>query len=68
MCRNRNDKLWGENHFNAKLTTENVVWIKENLGRVSMYSMAKKFGVTKSTIRFIKEGQTWAHVSVGRGG
>ena len=57
----RNFKLFGEAHPNAKLTRAEVVQIREEI-RVPGTSrawLAKKFGVSRTTIDNIISGQTW---------
>jgi len=57
--------LKGEEVPSAKLTEENVRWIKTNCGKGRGYgykALAKKFGVSHTTIRNIMIGKKWSHV------
>jgi group I intron endonuclease len=53
----------GENNPNAKLTTEDVVKIKQLLGEgVSQTKLSKIYGVNYNVINNIRMGRTWKHV------
>ena len=53
----------GETHRSAKLQIGDVVKIREMLAsKVSMDSLAVRFGVSRSSIRKIRTGETWKHV------
>jgi hypothetical protein len=57
----RNFKLFGERHPNAKLAREQVLQIRKEI-RVPGTSrawLAKKFGVSRTTIDNIVSGRTW---------
>ncbi len=53
----------GDDHYNAKLNTEQVKWVKLklSLGR-SCRSLARTLGVSHQLISDIKQGKTWKHV------
>lgn len=55
----------GSQNGSAKLSEEDVIKIKEliNEGH-SCYSIGKEFGVTGTTIKRIKNGDSWKHVTV----
>ncbi len=59
-------KQLGESNGGSILTIEDVKFIKENYKprcrEFSGVALAKRFGVSKSTIRSILSGRTWAHV------
>jgi len=57
----------GEKSLSSKLTNAQVVEIKKQLneGILSMYRIAKNFGVHKVTIFDIKYGNTWKHIPDG---
>lgn len=54
----------GESHAHAKLNDRQVIEIKRQLkeGKISMYRIAKNFGVHKVTIFDIKYNNTWKHI------
>ena len=57
----RNFKLFGEQHPNAKLTREQVLQIRKEI-RVPGTSrawLARKFGVSRTTVDNIVSGRTW---------
>ncbi len=56
----------GSRHVGAKLTEEQVVWIKKNLreGRTKA-ELARAHDVSSSTISDIEKGITWTHVDSG---
>ena len=51
----------GENHPNAKITEQQVLEIRNSL--LSLGELAASFGVTKTTISYIRRGKSWSHVS-----
>jgi len=54
----------GETNGNHRLTTDQVVEIKKGLAKgESQREMARKFGVSKTLIYYIKLGKTWAHIT-----
>lgn len=56
----------GENTYNSKLTTEQVIQIKQELqlgGRV-ITKIAKQFNLSFSTISHIKNNRSWKHVKI----
>lgn len=51
----------GENHGQSKLTATTVLEARELLANGStIMSVAKRFGVSESTINDMKQGRTWA--------
>ena len=54
-------KSGAEHHF-AKLTNEQVVYIRENPDGLNQYELAEKFGVQQSTISEIQRGKKYRHV------
>jgi group I intron endonuclease len=58
------DKQKGYNNFRAVLTENEVKEIISLLlNHISMYKIAEKYGVSKSTIQMIKEKKTWPHLT-----
>ncbi len=56
----RNYKLFGELHPNSKLTREQVIEIRSELQPgTSRAWLAKKYGVSRTTIDNIVRGLTW---------
>lgn len=53
----------GEVHFYAKLTEDDVKWIRANKGRVTLCDMAEMFGVHHGSIWMAQARKTWKHVS-----
>jgi hypothetical protein len=54
----------GPNGSRTKLTTEDVIEIKRLFApNVTTQSIAGKFNVARETIRDIRNGKTWQHVS-----
>ena len=51
----------GEAHYNAKLTDDDVRKIKAS--SESQYALARKYGVTRPMIGYIKRGKSWKHVT-----
>jgi hypothetical protein len=62
-----NTHMRGERHVNSKLTTEKVVEIKNGLrdGTKTYAELADMFGVSISTISFIKQGKNWGWLKEG---
>lgn len=59
-----NMKFVGSNHPNSKLTENNVANIRHMLSiGETISSIAKSFGVSHRSIRFIKNNVTWKHVT-----
>lgn len=55
--------LRGEQHQDAKLTSEGVREIRKRLSDgETCHSIAKDYGVTPAAIRQIKIGRSWKHV------
>ena len=60
---NQVDKLRHGRHNKAKLTEDQVRSIRQHLSaRESKASIARRYGVSESTVRFIQLGTTWKHV------
>ena len=57
------DKHIGEGNPSAKLTSEEVRYIKNAKGKISQNKLAKMFLVGKSTIRDIHQEKTWKHIT-----
>ncbi len=57
----RNYKLFGELHPNSKLTREQVIEIRREIEvpGTSRAWLAKKFGVSRTTVDNIVKGLTW---------
>ncbi len=65
---------FGENHSNSKLNNEDVLLIKQlveerkilkqKFKNLSDENIAKKFSVSRSAIRDIREGKRWGHVQL----
>jgi len=49
----------GENHPRAKLTWDNVQYIRENQGVITQREMAQTFGVSISTIAMVVTNRNW---------
>jgi len=54
----------GEKNSNAKLTSTLVRKIRET--NLPQHTLAKMFGVSKSTIYYIQKNITWAYINEGR--
>lgn len=53
-----------QDHYKAKLTNENVKEIKR-LGKYDTYdNIAKKYGVSKATVRDVLENRTWKNIDI----
>ncbi len=61
----RNPHRKGEKHHKAKLTDETVRLIASELKNrtATQWEIAKKFGVTQSTVSLIKLGKIWTHIA-----
>lgn len=56
-------RLRGEQNGNSRLTSEEVVRIKELLScGLTQREIAARYKVTRTTISLIKRGLRWAHV------
>lgn len=49
----------GEDHHNAKLTYDEVGFIKSRIGSYTCAEIASMFGVHRTTISAIKTGRSW---------
>lgn len=52
----------GEDHHNAKLTCEQVLYIRENPNGLNIYELAEKFNVVFQTISAIQLGRRYKNV------
>lgn len=52
----------GEGHGRAKLTEAKVLEIRSMRGVVTQKELARRFGVSKTSICFIQSGRNWPHV------
>ena len=52
----------GEKHWKTKLTNDDVRTIKAELLRPTCVDLAKRYGVSKTTIQNIRNGKTWKHI------
>jgi hypothetical protein len=52
----------GENHFNARLTEGDVLWIRSNPLALSQTQLAARFGVKTTSIAAISSKRTWKHI------
>lgn len=55
-------KISGDSHWNARLTSAQVVEIKRLIGTATLESIGAQFGVSGSTVWMIKEGRVWRDV------
>jgi hypothetical protein len=63
VLRGRQNRPKGEANSLAKLTEAQVIEIKRRISNGQYLSIiAKQFGVTASTISYIKRGKLWAHL------
>lgn len=53
----------GEKSPNVRLNDEKVRWILDNAGSISDAKMARMLQVSEATIRIVRIGQTWKHIS-----
>ena len=65
--RERNTRLRGEHNGKAKLTRRQVKSIRKMLpdmaaGKLKMYQIAERYGVSAATISYLKNGGRWDHV------
>ncbi len=60
-------KLAQSRHTDLKLTPEKVRKIRSRFraGGITRTALAKKYGVTRSTIGFVVSGKTWKHIPLG---
>jgi hypothetical protein len=64
LARNPDKILRGDSAGAAKLTTEQVRYIKLNAGVISQQKLADKFGVSRSAISLIHIGKNWPHINI----
>ena len=55
--------LRGERNGRSKLTTEQVLYVRENPDRMSGRNLATKFGVSPATISLIRSGRRWSEAA-----
>lgn len=53
----------GEKHWMTKLTDADVRTIRKELLRPTAVELAKRYGVTTTTIHNIRSGKTWKHIA-----
>lgn len=53
----------GERHNRARLSARKVAEIRSLRGRISQRTLAKRYGVNKSTINSLLNGHSWKHVA-----
>jgi DNA-binding Xre family transcriptional regulator len=53
----------GSKHPMAKITEDDVRWIRTEGRRMTGKDLAKKFGVSVASISMIRSGRTWKHVT-----
>lgn len=56
----------GERHGRAKLTSEDVHQIRAMLAECTRYKIARKFGVSETSIRRIENGEAWSWLAYRR--
>ncbi len=56
----RANKHKGESHHRAKLTEENIIFIRTS--KMKQIDMAKMFAVSQAAISFAKRGINWPHI------
>lgn len=55
----------GEVNGRSKLTEENVKEIKADINKGKLKTdIAKKFGITRRTVKFIEDGKIWKHLGL----
>lgn len=55
----------GQRHGNTKLTPEQVAHIRGDHGRRSGAALARKYGISRSTVCYIRSGRSWKLVGLG---
>lgn len=65
LRRSNGKDRYGANLPQAKLSEEDVTWIRKNRPAVKLKDMAKKFGVSVPTISDAATGRTWKHLPNG---
>lgn len=58
-----NIRIRGEQIAISKLNPDKVRQIRKELEFMSQNQIAKKYGVTRASIRFIRDGITWKHIT-----
>ena len=58
--RRKNPDICGRKNPNAKLTIQNVRYIKQS--NKSHAELSREFNVTSSTIGYIRRGKSWRHI------
>lgn len=62
-CHCKQDMIRGENHCEAKLTEDDVRFIRQNTENLTQQQMAEMFGVMRQTISLVVNRTNWKHVS-----
>jgi len=58
-----NNKQIGEKNGQAKLTSKKVFCIKKSLTQdANISALSRKFGVSRKSIRRIRDGECWVHI------
>lgn len=52
-------RLAGAEHPDAKLTNEQIIYVRENPDNLKGHELAKKFGITATAISYIQQGKTY---------
>jgi len=60
LCPNRKR---GKNTYAAKLTEDDVKWIKREGSDLSGAELSRKFGVSQPCISMIRSGKSWSHIT-----
>lgn len=63
MRKHPNSVLRGASNTNAVLDDRDVRAIKKLIGQFSLAEIARRFDVGESTVRRIRDGETWVHVT-----
>ena len=57
----------GESHHSAKLTKDDVLWIRLNGKQLSLRAMARRFNVSHVAVANVLNGVSWKHVAYEQG-
>lgn len=52
---------WGERNHNTRITEEDAVYIRKNPDKLTGKALAAKFGMSPSSISYIRSGHTWKY-------
>jgi hypothetical protein len=61
MHKNRHRVLWGEENATAKMTKQDVAFIRAQRGKISQATLAQMFCVSIASISLTQRGIRWAH-------